>query len=486
VVTLLGAYVTQWGAALVFADWPLFDGRVIPAAMSPNAVIHFVHRLAALVLGLGLARLVMRTRREPRALRVLAMVALGMWVLQALAGAANIWTRTAPWAVVAHVMGGAIVWGSTVALAALAYRLTPSGKAPPPPDALAPPGRRPGERVRAYFLLTKPRVIELLLITTVPAMIVAARGWPSLGLLGATLLGGALAAGGAGAINCFVDRDIDNVMERTAGRPLPAGTIEPARALVFGLVLEVLSFAWLIATVNLPAAILAVSATVFYVFVYTLWLKRATPTNIVIGGAAGAAPVLVGWAAVTGRVGLPALVMFAVIFFWTPPHFWALSLRYSDEYAAAGVPMLPVVRGPQATARHIVLYTFVLVGVSLLLYPVGEMGPIYLVSAVVLGTLFIRRALALQRALAGGTDPAESMRLFRFSIAYLSLLFVAMAADTLIGGPSLQLAYQVAFVAGAVLFVTFEGAIGVQVLRWRGSPSGTEAPGPVVAEPPAP
>ena len=471
-VAVLGAYVTQWGAALVFADWPLFDGRVIPAIASPNALIQFLHRLAALLLGIGLARLVVATRRPPskRALAVLASVALGVWLLQALAGAANVFTGTAPWAVVAHVLGGATLWGSSVALAVLAYRLTPAG-APPAPST---PGHPVGQRVRAYFMLTKPRVIELLLITTVPAMIVAARGWPSLGLIGATLLGGSLAAGGAGAINCFVDRDIDERMERTAGRPVPAGQIQPPRALAFGIVLEVLAFAWLAAAVNLPAALLAVGATVFYVFVYTIWLKRATPTNIVIGGAAGAAPVLVGWAAVTGKVGLPALVMFAIIFYWTPPHFWALSLRYTDDYAAASVPMLPVVRGAQATARHIVLYAFVLVGVSLLLYPLGSMGPIYLVSAVALGALFIRRALTLQRALQHGADPVESMRLFRFSIAYLSLLFVAMAADRLIGGPGIELAERLAFVTGAVMFCAFEAAILVEVLRWR-----AKAPAPL-------
>ncbi|HEX9314380.1 MAG TPA: heme o synthase, partial [Actinomycetota bacterium] len=471
-VAVLGAYVTQWGAALVFADWPLFDGRVIPASTSPDALIHFVHRVAALILGLGLVRLYIATRGKERyrPVHILAVVAAAMWLLQALAGAANIWTRTASWAVIAHVLGGAVLWGTSVAMAVLAYRLTASGAA----TSGEGPGTHVGtdagtlagigQRVRAYFLLTKPRVIELLLITTVPAMVVAAHGWPSLGLIGATLLGGSLAAGGAGAINCYVDRDIDDLMERTSGRPLPAGRIEPPRALVFGIVLEIISFAFLATTVNLLSAVLAVGATIFYVFVYTIWLKRATPSNIVIGGAAGAAPVLVGWAAVTGRVGLPALVMFAIIFFWTPPHFWALSLRYTEDYAAAKVPMLPVVRGAQATARHILLYTLSLLGVSLLLYPLGSLGPIYLASALVLGVLFVRRALALQR----NVSPVEAMRLFRFSIAHLSLLFIAMAADRLIGGPGSDVAYRTAFVAGAVVFCAFQAAIMVEDLRWRG------------------
>jgi heme o synthase len=468
VVAVLGAYVTQWGAALIFADWPLFDGRVIPASTSPHALIHFAHRVAALILGLGLVRLYVATRGRERyrPVHILAAVAAAMWLLQALAGAANIWTKTAPWAVIAHVLGGAVLWGASVAMAVLAYRLTPSGTATsgeaPGTHAGTYPGM--GQRVRAYFLLTKPRVIELLLITTVPAMVVAAHGWPSLALIGATLLGGSLAAGGAGAINCYVDRDIDDLMERTSGRPVPAGQIEPPRALVFGIVLEIISFAFLAATVNLLSAVLAVGATIFYVFVYTIWLKRATPSNIVIGGAAGAAPVLVGWAAVTGRVGLPALVMFAIIFFWTPPHFWALSLRYTEDYTAAKVPMLPVVRGAQATARHILLYTLSLLGVSLLLYPLGSLGPIYLVSALVLGVLFVRRALALQR----NVSPVEAMRLFRFSIAHLSLLFIAMAADRLIGGSGSDIAYRIVFVAGAVLFCAFQAAILVEDLRWRG------------------
>jgi protoheme IX farnesyltransferase len=483
VVAVLGAYVTQWGAALVFADWPLFDGRVIPVNTSPHALIQFVHRVAALILGLGLARLYVTTRRRAgvspgqegnryRPVHIVAVVGCAMWLLQALAGAANIWTKTAPWAVIAHVLGGATLWGCSVAMVALAYRLTASQAA----TSGGAPGTQSGsyagigQRVRAYFMLTKPRVIELLLITTVPAMVVAAHGWPSLALIGATLLGGSLAAGGAGAINCYVDRDIDDLMERTAGRPVPAGQIEPPRALVFGIVLELVSFAFLAATVNLLSAVLAVGATIFYVFVYTIWLKRATPSNIVIGGAAGAAPVLVGWAAVTGRVGLPALVMFAIIFFWTPPHFWALSLRYTEDYAAAKVPMLPVVRGAEATARHILLYTLSLLGVSLLLYPLGSLGPIYLVSAVVLGVLFVRRALALQRNL----EPVEAMRLFRFSIAHLSLLFIAMAADRLIGGPGSDVAYRAAFVAGAVLFCAFQAAIIIEDLRWRGK-------GPVLA-----
>ena len=518
---VLGAYVTAWNATLVYADWPLFDGRVLPSFGKPDDVIQWVHRVVAALLGLALVHLFVKVRRSPdmqarRAPRVLAGIGVGLWVLQALAGASQIWTRLADWSVIAHVLGASGLWGCTVALALVAYRLTSplrpvtagqgtgepglpassgtGGPGTPSPAVPARPASRSGAagaRIRAYFLLTKPRVVELLLITTVPAMIVAAKGWPSVWLLIATLIGGSLAAGGAGAINCFVDRDIDDLMERTASRPVPAGSIEAPRALAFGILLEIASFGWLVATVNLPAALLAVGATVFYVLIYTMWLKRATPSNIVIGGAAGAAPVLVGWAAVTGRMGIPALVMFAIIYYWTPPHFWALSLRYSDDYAAAGVPMLPVVRGPQATARHIVLYTISLAGVSLVLYPLASLGPIYLVSAVVLGALFIRSSLRLQRNVTvpgGGINAREAMALFHFSIAYLSLLFVAMAADRLIGGGGTPAAYHVVLAVGAVLFAASQGAIGLQALRWRRSaaPGGTLRPRSVLGPvPPA-
>jgi protoheme IX farnesyltransferase len=275
--------------------------------------------------------------------------------------------------------------------------------------------------------LTKPRVIELLLVTTVPAMVLADGRFPSLALVGAVLLGGAMAAGGANTINCWIERDRDQVMRRTHGRPLPKGEIEPTSALVFGLALEALAFAWLWATVNLLSASLAVSAMLFYVFVYTIWLKPRSPQNIVIGGAAGAVPVLVGWASVTGRLGAPAWVLFAIVFCWTPPHFWALSMKYRDDYAAAGIPMLPVVRGAKVAARQIVIYSLVVVAVTLVLVAVAEMGWIYLGAAVVLGALFVVQALRLQR----DATPQRAIKLFTFSNTYLALLFAAVAIDTL-------------------------------------------------------
>jgi protoheme IX farnesyltransferase len=288
------------------------------------------------------------------------------------------------------------------------------------------PGRVPlGTRVGAYVALTKPRIIELLLITTLPTMIVAQRGLPPVTLMAATLLGGALAAGGANAINMFIDRDIDKLMHRTAKRPLVTGAVTPRAALTFAITLEVLAFVELWAWVNLLSAALAVSATLFYVFVYTLWLKRTSSQNIVIGGAAGAVPVLVGWAAVTNSLSWTPVVLFAIIFVWTPPHFWALAVKYKDDYQAADVPMLPAVATFKRTAREILLYTVLLVGVSLLLAAVGHLGVIYIVSASVLGLVFLVMAARLLTQ----KTPQAAMQLFSYSITYLTLLFVLMAVD---------------------------------------------------------
>jgi heme o synthase len=284
--------------------------------------------------------------------------------------------------------------------------------------------------VRAYVGLTKPRIIELLLVTTVPTMVVAERGFPSLWLVVATLVGGSLAAGGANTINSYLERDIDQLMRRTAHRPLVRHRVPPRNALRFGIVLGALSFAWLAATVNLLSAALALSGLLFYVFVYTIALKRRSVQNIVIGGAAGCVPVLVGWSAVTGEVGWPAIVLFAIVYYWTPPHFWALAVRYREDYAAAGIPMLPVVAGERETARQILLYTVLMVAVSLIFGPIGQMGVIYLVAAVVLGGFFIHYAVAFLRE----QSHRAAMQLFRYSITYLGLLFLAMAVDAVVIG----------------------------------------------------
>lgn len=282
--------------------------------------------------------------------------------------------------------------------------------------------------VGGYIALTKPRIIELLLITTVPTMVLADKGWPSWGLVVITLVGGTLAAGGANAINMVVDRDIDGLMERTKNRPLVTGLVRPRGALIFALCLEVAAFAVLWVGANLLSAVLALSATLFYVFVYTLWLKRTSRQNIVIGGAAGAVPVLVGWAAVQDSLAWEPFLLFIAIFLWTPPHFWALAIRHADDYRAAQVPMLPSVTTLEATVRQMVGYTVVLAVATIALGPVADLGFLYLATSVVLNLAFIGGTIGLGRQ----PTPARSMRLFAFSISYVTLLFVAMAVDVFI------------------------------------------------------
>ena len=295
------------------------------------------------------------------------------------------------------------------------------------------PGNRSNQirtTLGTYLRLTKPRVIELLLVTTLPAMMLAEQGFPDLGLVVAVLVGGALAAGGANTMNCWIERDRDRIMARTRHRPLPSGEINAQRALIFGLVLEVLAFGLLWSVANLLAAFLALSATVFYIFVYTIWLKPRTTQNIVIGGAAGAVPALVGWAAVTGSLALPAWILFAIVFVWTPPHFWALAIRYRDDYAAAEIPMLPVTRGPAVAVRHILVYSFVVVAVSFTLPLTITMTVLYPIVAGVLGAVFIYTAVSLYR----DPTPARAIRLFTVSNVYLALLFAAVAVDALLIG----------------------------------------------------
>lgn len=292
--------------------------------------------------------------------------------------------------------------------------------------ASAPARTRP--RALAFIALTKPRIIELLLITTVPTMVVAEGGIPSIWLMIATVVGGTLAAGGANAFNMYIDRDIDRLMERTKGRPLVTGEVTPNEALVFAFAIEIAAFAWLWGFVNLLSAVLAVSATLFYVFVYTMWLKRTSTRNIVIGGAAGAVPVLVGWSSVTNELDWPPVVLFAIIFYWTPPHFWALAIRYKDDYQAADVPMLPAVASLRTTATRIVWYTLLLWGLTLLFGPVADMGVTYYVAAIVLGAVFTGLAVQVFRR----PEPALAMRLFGWSITYVTLLFGAMAADEIV------------------------------------------------------
>ena len=288
-------------------------------------------------------------------------------------------------------------------------------------------------KAKAYLALTKPRVVELLLITTVPTMILAniGKGFPNLGLVLVTLVGGALSAGSANAFNCYIDADIDKIMGRTKNRPLVTGELTKRQALVFAFVVGIFSVAWLWLTTNFLAAMLSLCAILFYVLVYTLLLKRRTPQNIVWGGAAGAMPALIGWAAVTNGLNVSAWLLFLIIFLWTPPHYWPLSMRYKDDYAAAGVPMLPVVRSPRVVGVQIVLYSWALVVSTLLLIPASSMGLIYSIAAVLSGGWFLLEATKLYNASKSG-EVESPMRLFHGSITYLTVLFVAIAVDPLL------------------------------------------------------
>jgi len=460
---LFGSHVTATSQWYVFPDWPLMNGSLFPALTDANTA-HVLHRWIAVIVGFIVAAVfVAAWRRTPRTRPVVGLAAAAalLFPIQAVIGGLQVLTGLSGWSQTLHLALGAIIWALLVALVAVSYLEARSegaelagadGSGDPasgeraddrrggaPDGDAAPAPRTRGDSVRAYIALTKPRIIELLLVTTVPAMVLATREVPGIQLghwawlTVWTLVGGALAAGSANAINCYLDRDIDELMARTRRRPLPAHEVDPERAVVFGLVLGAIAFAVLAFFVNLLAAFLGLLAIAFYVVVYTILLKRSTPQNIVIGGAAGALPPVIGWAAVTGDVGVPALILFALVFYWTPPHFWALSLRIRKDYAAAGVPMLPVVRGIAETTRQIGLYTILMVAISLILFAVARMGPVYLIAAVVLGGLFLRQAWSLWRRGASEEEStAGAIRLYRYSISYLTLLFAAIALDTLV------------------------------------------------------
>jgi protoheme IX farnesyltransferase len=475
VLLLFGSNVTARNAGLVFTDWPLMSGGIYPfnaSVRSDVAVMYAaqaLHRYVAAIVFLILLATLIAARRLPPGRRTIVQLAIwvfALYLLQIVIGGLQVISHLAAWAQTLHLAIGAIIWGGTVALAVASYyatRLEPVPGERPAPGGVGGGDTRGGggggaagdhaagglpdagsvrATIRAYVALTKPRIIELLLVTTVPAMVLATRDVPGiqpldwLRLTFWTLVCGTLAAGAANAINQYLDRDIDERMVRTRRRPLPANDIPPDEAMVFGVVLAVISVALMAWFVNLLAAFLTLLAIAFYVFVYTLILKRSTPQNIVIGGAAGALPPVIGWAAVTGNVGLPALMLFLLVFYWTPPHFWALALRIRGDYAAAGVPMLPVVRGVAETSRQIALYTVLLVAISLVFAVVAQMGVVYLASAVVLGTVFLWRAFVLWRqGSAPEASTAQAIRLYRFSISYLTLLFVAVAIDALVALP---------------------------------------------------
>ncbi len=454
---LFGSHVTATSQWYVFPDWPLMNGSLFPPLTEATSA-HVLHRWVAIVVGLivaAVAVIAWRTQRDNKPVLRLALVAAVLFPIQAVVGGLQILTDLSGWSQSLHVALGALIWATLAALVFVSYYSARFAVAPVAagssgstesggdgadgdPDAGPLPHKR-SDSLRAYIALTKPRIIELLLVTTVPAMVLATREVPGIQfghwawLTVWTLVGGTLAAGSANAINCYLDRDIDELMVRTRRRPLPAHQVDPERAVVFGLALGVVSFVVLAWFVNLLAAFLALLAIAFYVIVYTIVMKRTTPQNIVIGGAAGALPPVIGWAAVTGNVGVPALLLFALVFYWTPPHFWALSLRIRKDYAAAGVPMLPVVRGVAETSRQIGLYTILMVAISIILWAVARMGVIYLVAAVVLGAIFLRQAYLLWRQ--GSSEEgstAGAIRLYKYSISYLTLLFAAIAIDAIV------------------------------------------------------
>jgi protoheme IX farnesyltransferase len=463
VLLLFGSNVTARNAGLVFPDWPLMSGGLypfdpsLPGDVAALYATHALHRYVAavvLVVLAAVAAVAWRTQRSRPALRGMAVGILVIYVVQVLVGGLQVLTLLSDWSQTLHLALGSLIWAGTVALAVASYYAArtevvavsgaTAGGTGGAVEATDVAGRRhsTGDTIRAYVALTKPRIIELLLVTTVPAMVLATRDVPGiqpmdwLRVTVWTLVAGTLAAGAANAINQYLDRDIDERMVRTRRRPLPAHDVTPDRAMVFGVVLAAISVALMAAFVNLVAAFLTLLAIAFYVFVYTIMLKRSTPQNIVIGGAAGALPPVIGWAAVTGGVGLPALMLFLLVFYWTPPHFWALALRIRTDYAAAGVPMLPVVRGIAETSRQIALYTVLLVAVSLVFAVVAQMGLVYLVAAVVLGSIFLWRAFRLWReGSAPEASTAQAIRLYRYSISYLTLLFVAVAVDAVIALP---------------------------------------------------
>jgi heme o synthase len=414
VLLLTGAYVRGAGASTACTTWPLCDEGSIPVFGA--AAVHMAHRFVAAIVGvvvLYACWLAWKHRRESEGLGPLAIATALVFVAQVVLGAANPLTAFSPWALGVHPAAASLLWCCVVALTVVAWH----------------PSVPSREMVSDLVSLTKPQIMSLLLLTALGGMFLANRGVPQFGLLAATLVGGAAASGGASALNHYFDRDIDDLMRRTKRRPLPAGRVPDEWAIGMGIALNIIAFAVLAIFANVVAASLAIVGTLFYIFVYTLWLKRTTVQNIVIGGAAGAIPPLVGWAAVTGSLDLEAWLLFAIVFFWTPAHFWALALLIRDDYARAGVPMLPVVRGEEATAWGILTYAVSLVPLSLLLFLGGGLGLLYLVAALALGLIFIGMSVRLIRA-AASHRRAIARGIYLYSLLYLALLFVAIMVDS--------------------------------------------------------
>jgi heme o synthase len=431
---LSGSYVVGSSATLACPGWPLCGTPPQWAIQYHLADISSFHRLVAAFVGLVLIWTLisaLRRRKVAPGQAWVALVAGVLFVVQSSVGGLIVLLKRPEFVAGLHLALATAVWGCLVLLAVLAtrqLRAAPQGEAL---EELVVEKKEVGpirQTISNYVDLMKPHVTVLLLGTTLAAMAIAQQGLPPLGLVLATLLGGAMAAGSANCINCYIDRDIDKLMSRTQRRSLPAGRVQPTQALIFGIVLGVGAFVVLSLFVNLLSAILACSAILFYVFVYTLWLKRTTAQNIVIGGAAGAVPVLVGWTAVTHTLDLPAVWLFAIIFYWTPPHFWALSLLIQKDYEKASIPMMPVVLGERETRKQIFLYSLLLLAVTLILFAMHAMGYIYLVAAVVLGGILIYMSIRLLR----DKSKKWARTLFWYSNCYLAMIFAAMVVDRVI------------------------------------------------------
>ncbi len=424
-VILFGAQVANFHAGLLCLGFPLCDGGVLPPPSS-LALLHWSHRVLAFsflgLIGLVVGRVSRRSDPASRDLRISAALALAATVVQVGVAAAMVLNLLPPALRALHLLVGTLVWATLVILAFHSAR-TPSCEAPA--AQLAPRSSR-FSRLSDLVTLTKPRIVSLLLVTTLAPMFITPAGLPSLSRLLWVALAGYLMAGGANAINMWFDRDIDTRMSRTRTRPIPAGRITPAFGLGFGVTLGLIGFWVFWERVNPLSAWLALGGLLFYVFVYTIWLKRSSPQNIVIGGAAGAIPPLVGWAAMTGKLDLAAVYLFAIIFYWTPPHFWALALVKKTEYAKAGIPMMPVVRGEARTKYEMMIYTLILLPLTILPTFFGALGLFYGVAAVLLGARLLWYCLQLLRE--RGVSPL-AWRMYRYSLIYLALLFVAMGVD---------------------------------------------------------
>lgn len=430
-VMLFSTYTASVGATGACLGWPLCQGEFVPDGANSLVVLSFGHRLAAVLAGVGVLTTFGMTHRNQKhrpGLTGLSLLAISLYLMQVLVGALGALEMLPESLSMVHMATATSLFTTMVLLTVLSYFSPPIPAMAGGQVAVAALPTRPmTEVLRDYIQLMKPRIIVLLVITGYAAMWVAQGGFPDLALSFWAMLGLSLSCGGANAINMWFDRDIDAIMSRTQKRPIPSGRLAPEQALAFGVGLGIVSTLMLAVTVNVPTALLSLGGYIFYSFIYTMLLKRNTAQNIVIGGAAGAVPPLVGWAAITGDVSWASVVMFLIVFMWTPPHFWALALFKNEDYKRANVPMLPVVAGEAETKKQSLWYTVLLLPISLALYPLGVVGLIYLISAAVLGAIFIYYAVKLYRAPEGEQRPAH--KLFGFSLLYLALIFLAMVID---------------------------------------------------------